>query len=258
MNMVTTSLQLILGFLSLLSGSRCSQMLLYKGCQVLQVPLAAVLLRLLAILINVERGEPVDSMSAAQFPVCIPIRCAVHVADRHLSIVFVFLGKFLPSRCQPLTVATPGSKELDKGDPSFDFGVKVVLPKFGNRRGCGRLRYLSILGGCLAGLALRCCHKLLQLRQCTGALVSFHFRASPEVGEGRITPDFVLLAHSLVLGAIDLGNFHLLIFLKSLGKLIPSRGKLLTVATPGSIELDKSVPFGDCRGERGTGEDVKS
>ena len=32
---------------------------------------------------------------------------------------------------------------------------------------------------------------------------------APEVGEGRITPDFVLLAHSLVLGAIDLGNFHL-------------------------------------------------
>ena len=32
---------------------------------------------------------------------------------------------------------------------------------------------------------------------------------APEVREGRITPDLVLLAHSLVLGAVNLRNFDL-------------------------------------------------
>merc|ERR1719458_434570 len=117
-NMFNNLLQLILG---LCSSSRCSQMLLNKGGQVLQVSLAAVLLRLLPILVNVECGEAVDAVGAA-----------VHVADCHLGIVFVFLSKFLPGRCQPLTMATPGSEELDEGNPSFDFGVKVVLAKFGD------------------------------------------------------------------------------------------------------------------------------
>merc|ERR1719237_1596266 len=160
-NMFNNLLQLILGLCS--SSSRCSQVLLNKGCQVLQVPLAAVLLRLLSILVNVECGEAVDAMGAAELPVCIPVGGAVHVANGHLGIVFVFLGKFLPGRCQPLAMATPGSKELDEGDPSFDFGVKVVLAKFGDWGSGGRFRNLSILGRRLAGLTLGCCHKLLQL-----------------------------------------------------------------------------------------------
>ena len=57
---------------------------------------------------------------------------------------------------------------------------------------------------------------------------------APEVGEGRITPDFVLLAHSLVLGAIDLGNFHLKFITGTPFKIIKTRcgvvstGKALT------------------------------
>merc|ERR1719458_1141795 len=170
-NMFNNLLQLILG---LCSSSRCSQVLLNKGRQVLQVPLAAVLLRLLSILVNVESGEAVDAMGAAELSVCIPVGGAVHVANGHLGIVFVFLGKFLPGRCQPLTMATPGSKELDEGDPGFDFGVKVVLAKFDDWGSGGRFRHLSILRRCLAGLPLGCRHKLLQLGQCASALVSLH------------------------------------------------------------------------------------
>ena len=43
---------------------------------------------LFAILVNVESGEAVDTMSTAELPVGIPIGGAVHVPDRHLSIVW--------------------------------------------------------------------------------------------------------------------------------------------------------------------------
>ena len=43
---------------------------------------------LFAILVNVESGEAVDTMSTAELPVGIPVGGAVHVPDRHLSIVW--------------------------------------------------------------------------------------------------------------------------------------------------------------------------
>ena len=83
--------------------SRRCQVLLHKRCQVLEVPLPTVLLSLktscqqlsvittttdlFPILVNVEGGEAVDAVAAAQFSVRVAVGCAVHVADSHLSVV---------------------------------------------------------------------------------------------------------------------------------------------------------------------------
>ena len=102
------SLELILRL-----GSRRCQVLLHKRCQVLEVPLPTVLLSLktscqqlsvittttdlFPILVNVEGGEAVDAVAAAQFSVRVAVGCAVHVADSHLSVVCrrVILDRFL-------------------------------------------------------------------------------------------------------------------------------------------------------------------
>ena len=83
--------------------SRRCQVLLHKRCQVLEVPLPTVLLSLktscqqlsvittttdlFPILVNVEGGEAVDAVAAAQFSVRVAVGCAVHMADSHLSVV---------------------------------------------------------------------------------------------------------------------------------------------------------------------------
>ena len=82
---------------------RHCQVLLHKRCQVLEVPLPTVLLSLktscqqlsvittttdlFPILVNVEGGEAVDAVAAAQFSVRVAVGCAVHMADSHLSVV---------------------------------------------------------------------------------------------------------------------------------------------------------------------------
>lgn len=70
---------------------------------------------------------------------------------------------------------SPWSKELDKGNPSLDLGVEVVLIELGDWRGCNRLWHLAILGRGLARLPLGGRNKLLQLCQCASSLVSLHF-----------------------------------------------------------------------------------
>ena len=83
--------------------SRRCQVLLHKRRQVLEVPLPTVLLSLktscqqlsvittttdlFPILVNVEGGEAVDAVAAAQFSVRVAVGCAVHVADSHLGFV---------------------------------------------------------------------------------------------------------------------------------------------------------------------------
>ena len=88
-------------------------MLLHKRRQVLEVPLPAVLLSLktfchqmsvilattdlFPILVDVEGGEAVDAVAAAEFSVRVAVGRAVHVADSHLGIVCrrVSLDRFL-------------------------------------------------------------------------------------------------------------------------------------------------------------------
>ena len=83
--------------------SRRCQVLLHKRCQVLEVPLPTVLLSLktscqqlsvittttdlFPILVNVEGGEAVDAVAAAQFSVRVAVGRAVHMADSHLGVV---------------------------------------------------------------------------------------------------------------------------------------------------------------------------
>ena len=79
-------------------------MLLHKRRQVLEVPLPTVLLSLktscqqllvitttttdlFPILVNVEGGEAVDAVAAAQFSVRVAVGRAVHVPDSHLGVV---------------------------------------------------------------------------------------------------------------------------------------------------------------------------
>ena len=85
-------------------GSRRCQVFLHKRCQVLEVPLPTVLLSLktscqqlsvmtttttdlFPILVNVEGGEAVDTVAAAQFSVRVAVGRAVHRADSHLGVV---------------------------------------------------------------------------------------------------------------------------------------------------------------------------
>ena len=88
-------------------------MLLHKRRQVLEVPLPTVLLSLrtscqqtsvittttdlFPILVNVEGGEPVDAVAAAEFSVRVAVGRAVHVADSHLGVVCrrVIFDRFL-------------------------------------------------------------------------------------------------------------------------------------------------------------------
>ena len=95
---IMASLELILRLYS----RRC-QVLLHKRRQVLEVPLSTVFLSLktscqqlkvittttdlFPILVDVEGGEPVDAVAAAEFPVRVAVGCAVHVADSHLGVV---------------------------------------------------------------------------------------------------------------------------------------------------------------------------
>ena len=84
--------------------SRRCQVLLHKRCQVLEVPLPTVLLSLktscqqlsvitatttdlFPILVNVEGGEAVDAVAAAQFSIRVAVGRAVHMADSHLGVV---------------------------------------------------------------------------------------------------------------------------------------------------------------------------
>ena len=78
-------------------------MLLHERRQVLEIPLPAVLLSLKTscqqmsiistttdlypILVNVEGGEAVDAVAAAEFSVRVAVSRAVHVADSHLGVV---------------------------------------------------------------------------------------------------------------------------------------------------------------------------
>ena len=78
-------------------------MLLHERRQVLKVPLPTVLLSLktscqqmpvitatsdlLPIFVNVEGGEAIDAVAAAEFSVRVAVSRAVHVADSHLSVV---------------------------------------------------------------------------------------------------------------------------------------------------------------------------
>ena len=98
MTVPMASLELILR----LCSRRC-QVLLHKRRQVLEVPLPTVLLSLktscqqlsvittttdlFPIIVNVEGGEAVDAVAAAQFSVRVAVGCAVHVADSHLGVV---------------------------------------------------------------------------------------------------------------------------------------------------------------------------
>ena len=99
MTVPMASLELILRL-----GSRRCQVLLHKRRQVLEVPLPTVLLSLktscqqlsvitttttdlFPILVNVEGGEAVDTVAAAQFSVRVAVGRAVHVADSHLGVV---------------------------------------------------------------------------------------------------------------------------------------------------------------------------
>merc|ERR1719192_1061286 len=175
-------------------GSRRCQMLLHKRRQVLEVPLPTVLLSLFPILVNVEGGEAVDAVAAAQFSVCVAVGRAVHVPDSHLGVVLVFLSQLLPGRCQPLTVTAPGGKELDEGDAGLDLSLEVVLVKLGNRRGGRRLGHLAILGSRLASLALGGGHELLQLGQGPSTLVGFQLGSRPEVGKSRVAADLTMAA----------------------------------------------------------------
>ena len=88
-------------------------MLLHKRRQVLEVPLPAVLLSLktfchqmsvilattdlFPILVDVEGGEAVDAVAAAEFSIRVAVGRAVHVADSHLGVVCrrVILHRFL-------------------------------------------------------------------------------------------------------------------------------------------------------------------
>ena len=78
-------------------------MLLHERRQVLEVPLPTVLLSLktscqqmsvistttdlFPILVNIEGGEAVDAVAAAEISVRVAVSRAVHVADSHLSVV---------------------------------------------------------------------------------------------------------------------------------------------------------------------------
>ena len=78
-------------------------MLLHERRQVLEVPLPTVLLSLktschqmsviptttdlFPILVDVEGGEAVDAVAAAEFSVRVAVGRAVHVADSHLGVV---------------------------------------------------------------------------------------------------------------------------------------------------------------------------
>ena len=55
---------------------------------------------------------------------------------------------------------------------------------------------------------------------------------SPEVSECWVASHFILLADTLGLGAVQLGNLDLGVSLELLGELVPDRGQLLTVTTP--------------------------
>ena len=98
MTVPMASLELILRI-----RSRCCQVLLHKRRQVLEVPLPTVLLSLktschqmsviptttdlFPILVDVEGGEAVDAVAAAEFSVRVAVGRAVHVADSHLGVV---------------------------------------------------------------------------------------------------------------------------------------------------------------------------
>ena len=108
MTVPMASLELILRL-----GSRRCQVLLHKRRQVLEVPLPTVLLSLktschqmsvistttdlFPILVDVEGGEAVDAVAAAEFSVRVAVGRAVHVADCHLGVVCrrVSLDRFL-------------------------------------------------------------------------------------------------------------------------------------------------------------------
>ena len=60
---------------------------------------------------------------------------------------------------------------------------------------------------------------------------------SPEVRECWQASHLVLLADTLGLCAVQLGNLHLGVRLELLGELVPYRGQLLTGATPEERQL---------------------
>merc|ERR1719398_456495 len=138
-------------------------------------------------------------------------------------------------------MAAPGSEELHKSNPGLGELNEVVLVKLSDGRSLSWLWNLSVVRRGLAGLSLSRGDKLLQFGQSPGSLVRLYLPSRPEVCEGGVALDFVLLTHCLMLGAVHLRNLNLLVLLEGLGQLVPGGSELLTVPTPGSVELDEGV-----------------
>ena len=57
--------------------------------------------------------------------------------------------------------------------------------------------------------------------------VGFDLLAVPEIGEGRVSSNFVVLANWLGLGAVQLGDLDQLVLLEGLGEFIPGGNEFL-------------------------------
>ena len=251
-----------------------------------------VITHLHTILVNVEGGEPVHTVSIAQLSVGVVPGGAVHVGDRHtgnswerekshqsfvsVNLTLELLSQLFPRGGQALAVSAPRSEELDERHPGLGLLLEVVLVELHHGRGglLGSFGDLAVTSGSSLRLVLVGVDEVGQIIEVPGSFVSLNLSSipemtqltsrqprvflSPEVGQGGVTSDLVLLADTLSLGAVQLGDLHLGVGLELLGQLVPDGSQLLTVSTPRSVELNERVSRGDSSGEASLGENMKT
>lgn len=136
-----------------------------------------------------------------------------------------------------LTVAAPGSEELDKVVALGDVLGKGVLGEVHHLAQVGVLGFFALrllqvgLGGCAQLLV----DEVRDGGQVPSALeLNRLLLALLEQAEGGVAGDLVGAAQGLVLGAIHLGDDHLgIVHVHDLGQLLPERLQALAVAAPG-------------------------
>ena len=87
----------------------------------------------------------------------------------------------------------------------------------------------------------------------TSTAVVLDLLAVSEVLDGGVSTDTILLANSLVLGAVNLDDLEVTVVL--VGEIVPGGGKTLAVTAPGGIELDEGLARLDDRVEGGISGD---
>jgi len=196
--------------------------------EIIERAVAQILLGLLVLVEDLDGGEALDAVLAAD----VAVDSAVDLSNRIRLVLSAGKGGELdPSGSEMTAVAAPGSKELDHDGLLSDDLVELLLIK--------RKDVLSNTLDLLLGLRLDVLAFLDELHVGLDSAGSVHFNGFSTIADvldSGIAADLVLLGELVLDSAVNLSNMEIRASLDS--ELLPDGSKTLAVTAPGSKELD--------------------